>query len=99
MPRLSIPAVVLIALMVPRLHAGTSNSLLDVSPDGARLLVANTDNGTVTVIDTAKREVIREIKVGAKPESVAWIGSGPRAVATLYAESAVVFFDAASGAI
>ena len=33
-------------------NAGTSNSLMDVSPDGTRLLVANADNGTVTVVDT-----------------------------------------------
>ena len=40
--------------------AGTSNSLLDVSPDGARLLVANPDNGTVTVVDTKERKVLRK---------------------------------------
>lgn len=98
MQRLLIAAT-LVALAVPPLNAGTSNSLLDVSPDSTRLLVANTDNGTVTVIDTAKREVIREIEVGAKPEGVAWIGNGPRAAATLYAGGAVVFFDAATGKV
>lgn len=82
-----------------QLRAGTSNSLLDVSPDGSRLLVANSDNGTVTVIDAAKREVIREIPVGSKPEGVTWIGNGPRAAVTLYAGSAVVMFDAATGRI
>lgn len=85
--------------VVPVVRAGVSNSLLDVSSDGTRLLVANTDNGTVTVIDAAKREVIREIPVGAKPEGVAWIGNGPRAAVTLYAGSAVVFFDAATGQV
>src|SRR5688572_15228162 len=99
MPRLFFPALALFTLIVPSLQAGASNSLLDVSPDGTRLLVDNTDNGTVTVIDTAKREVIREIEVGAKPEGVAWIGNGPRAAATLYAGSAVVFFDAATGKV
>ncbi|MCI0683612.1 MAG: hypothetical protein L0Y71_16020 [Gemmataceae bacterium] len=98
MQRLTIVAI-LLTLSTRPLAAGTSNSLLDVSPDGTRLLVANTDNGTVTVIDTAKREVIREIDVGPKPECVAWIGNGPRAAATLYAGSAVVFFDAATGKV
>ena len=32
-------------------HAGDSNSLMDVSPDGKRLIVANPDNGTVTIFD------------------------------------------------
>src|SRR5687767_4791112 len=98
MQRLTIVAILLPFAARP-LAAGTSNSLLDVSPDGTRLLVANTDNGTVTVIDTAKREVIREIEVGTKPECVAWIGNGPRAVATLYAGSTVVFFNAATGQV
>ena len=41
-------AVLIPFVAVPTVRAGTSNSLLDVSPDGARLLVANPDNGTVT---------------------------------------------------
>jgi YVTN family beta-propeller protein len=79
--------------------AGSSNSLMDVSPDGKLLLVANTDNGTVNVIDAAKKAVLREIAVGAKPEGVTWIGQGPRAAVTLYAGNQVVFFDAATGQV
>jgi YVTN family beta-propeller protein len=80
-------------------QAGSSNSLLDVSPDGAWLLVANPDNGTVTVVDTAARKAVREIKVGEKPEGVCWIGNGPRAAVTVYHEDRVVFFDAHDGQI
>jgi YVTN family beta-propeller protein len=79
--------------------AGTSNSLLDISPDGARLLVANPDNGTVTVVDAAARKALREVPVGDKPEGVTWIGNGPLAAATVYREDLVVFFDAASGQV
>ena len=43
----------------PTLRANSSNSLMDVSPDGTRLLVANPDNGTVTVVDTAARKAVR----------------------------------------
>ena len=86
-----------VALASSSAHAGTSNSLLDVSPDGKLLLAANRDNGTVTVVDTATRKVLREVKVGAKPEGVSWIGAGPRAVVTLYEDNALVFFDAATG--
>jgi YVTN family beta-propeller protein len=78
----------------PSAQAGTSNSLLDVSPDGGKLLVANPDNGTVTVIDTAKRAKLHEIKVGDRPEGVSWIGNGPLAVVTIYREDLLVFFDA-----
>jgi YVTN family beta-propeller protein len=80
-------------------RAGTNNSLMDVSPDGKWLLVANTDNGTVTVLDLAKQAVAREIPVGVRPEGVTWIGAGPRAAVTLYHDRAVVFFDAQTGQI
>lgn len=80
-------------------RAGSSNSLLDVSPDGRRLLVANPDNGTVTIVDAIGRKALREIKVGDKPEGVAWLGNGPLAAVTVYREDRVVFLDADSGAV
>lgn len=78
--------------------AGSSNSLLDVLPDGL-LLVANPDNGTVTVVDARARKPLREIKVGEKPEGVAWVGKGPLAVATVYHDDRVIFFDASTGKV
>jgi len=89
-------AIVLAPCLASAVRAGTSNSLLDLSPDGSRLLVANADNGTVTVVDTAKRAALREIKVGEKPEGVAWIGTN-LAAATIYRENRVVFFDPEGG--
>ncbi len=80
-------------------HAGSSNSLLDVTPDGKRLLVANADNGSVTVIDAAANKALREIAVGDKPEGVAWIGNGPLAAVTVYNEDIVAFVDTESGKI
>src|SRR5438132_3784450 len=80
-------------------RAGSSNSLLDVSPDGSLLLVANPDNGTVTVVDTLTRKSIHEIEVGDKPEGVTWIGSGPLAAVTVYREDLVVFVDTAEGKV
>ena len=79
--------------------AGSSNSLLDLSPDGAFLLVANNDSGSVTVVDTKERKALREIKVGDKPEGVCWIGNGPIAAVTIYHGDAIVFFDAGDGKI
>jgi YVTN family beta-propeller protein len=86
-------------LLLSSAQAGTSNSLLDVSADGGRLLVANPDNGTVTVVDTAARKVLHEIKAGEKAEGVTWIGKGPLAAVAVYRERKVVFFDAGSGKI
>ena len=86
-------------LTASRLWAGSSNSLLDVSPDGRWLLAANADNGTVTVIDAIQRKVAREINVGEKPEGVTWIGTGPMAAATVYRERRVVIFNALTGEV
>lgn len=79
--------------------AGASNSLLDVSPDGKRILTANSDNGTVSVVDVAQRKVLREIAVGGQPEGVAWLGAGPGAAVTCYRDGQVVFFNADSGQV
>src|SRR5689334_17584755 len=75
------------------LWAGSSNSLLDVSPDSKRLLAANTDNGTVSVVDLATRKTVHEVRVGDQPEGVSWIGSGPLAVAAVYRSNQVAFLD------
>jgi YVTN family beta-propeller protein len=96
-----IPIATLTALMLAGsgVRAGTSNSLLDVSPDGQRLLVANTDNGTITVVDTTDRKAVREIAVGRQPEGVSWIGAGPLAAVTLYFEDKVALIDADAGTV
>jgi YVTN family beta-propeller protein len=80
-------------------QAGSSNSLLDVTPDGKRLLVANADNGSVTVIDAVANKALREIAVGDKPEGVAWIDNGPLAAVTVYNEDIVTFVDTHTGKV
>lgn len=79
--------------------AGSSNSLMDITPNGKALLAANNDSGTVTLIDLTKNEAVREIKVGKKPEGVTWIGDGPLAAVTLYHEMAVVIVNTETGKI
>jgi YVTN family beta-propeller protein len=97
---LRVPACFLVCfLAVSPLRAGSSNSLMDVSPDGSRLLVANADNGTLSVLDTLARKVLHEIPVGDKPEGVTWIGSGPLAAVTVYHDNQVVFLDTALGKV
>src|SRR5262245_43003187 len=81
-----------------RTQAG-SNSLLSLTPDGRWLLVANADNGSLTVVDTAERMVVREIPVGRRPESVAVIAGGPRAVVSLYKDDQVAVVDFESGEV
>jgi YVTN family beta-propeller protein len=92
-------ASLLVLLLASFSHAGSSNSLLDLSPDGKRLLAVNADNGTVTVVDTTEKKKLTEIKVGEKPECATWIGAGPLAAVTVYRESKVVFIDTAEGKV
>jgi YVTN family beta-propeller protein len=75
------------------IRAAASNSLMEVAPDGKRLLVANPDNGSVSLIDTSARRKIFELFVGDKPESVTWIASTPTAAVALYNEDSVAFID------
>ncbi len=94
--------LVLAALLicsVQTVHAGSSNSLLDVTSDGKRLLVANADNGSITVIDATANKALREIAVGDKPEGVAWIGNGPLAAVNVYNEDIIAFVDTEAGKI
>src|SRR5262249_44267465 len=83
-PRACAVLPALLCCLVSAARGGTSNSLLDVSPDGTRLLVVNSDSGSVSVVDAQARKVLHEIKVGDKPEGATWIGKGPLAAVTVY---------------
>lgn len=96
---LPILAILATGLYSASLHAGTSNSLMDLTPDGNLLIVANTDNGTVTLVDTAARKAVREIPVGQQPEGTTWIGTGPLAAVTLYRDGTVAIVDTQAGKV
>lgn len=92
-------AVLLLAGLATAAPAGPSNSLLSVSPDGGRLLVANTDQGTVTVVDLKARTAAAEVPVGDHPEGVAWVAGGKLGLVTVYGDDAVKFLDADTNAV
>jgi YVTN family beta-propeller protein len=100
-PRIAAVSLAGVLLFSPSstVRAGSSNSLMDLTPDGLRLLVANSDNGSVTVVDTKERKALREITVGDKPEGVAWIGKGRLAAVTVNREDLVVFVDTETGRV
>ncbi|MBY0228589.1 MAG: hypothetical protein K2W96_04845, partial [Gemmataceae bacterium] len=92
------PRALACLLLFPLLaHAGSSNSLLDVSPDGKRLAAVNADNGTVSIIDLKSRKKLHEVPVGDKPEGAAWAGDSSIVAVTVYREDKVVFIDADAG--
>jgi YVTN family beta-propeller protein len=92
-------AAALVMFACPSLARAGSSSLLSLTPDGRRLLVANSDNGSVSVVDTVERKTLREIPVGRRPESVAVIGAGPQAVVTLYKDDQVAVIDFETGTV
>lgn len=75
--------------------AGGSNGLMAVSADGARLLVANPDSGTVSVVDLPGRKNLGEIPVGDHPEGAVWVPGRPLGLVTVYGDDAVKFLDTA----
>lgn len=48
-----------------------ASSPIAITPDGTTLLVVNPDSNSVTLVDTAGRQVIAELEVGVDPRSVA----------------------------
>ena len=80
-------------------RGGTSNSLMDITPDGKRLMVANPDSRSVTVVDTEARRSLFEITVGEKPEGVSWIGDSRIAVVSVYNEGSIVFVNGSDGRV
>ncbi|MEE2686043.1 MAG: hypothetical protein VYB09_07010 [Planctomycetota bacterium] len=96
-PRLLL-AVLLFCLPAPLL-AGSSNSLMDVSADGKLLACSNRDSGTVTVVDLASHQVMREIAVGKKPEGVTFLGPTHSIAVAVYGDDQVVILDGDSGSV
>ena len=77
-----IPTIVLCGFAA-NAHAGSSNSLMDVPADGI-LIVANADNGTVTVVDTAAARSCTRSRSATSPKASPGSATGPLAAVTVY---------------
>lgn len=94
----SVVVVLLLATShVSALLGGTSNSLMDISADGKFLACSNRDSGTVTIVDLASHQKVREVKIGEKPEGVSFIGDSHQVAVAVNAEDKVVIFEATNG--
>ncbi len=89
----------ILALSTSQIVAGQSNSLMDISSDGALLACSNRDSGTVTIIDLKTHKKLREVKVGKKPEGVTFIGDSHQIAIAVYVDDQVVFLDADTGKV
>jgi DNA-binding beta-propeller fold protein YncE/mono/diheme cytochrome c family protein len=79
------------------LWAGSSNSLLDLSPDGQLLICSNRDSYSLSVIARSTGKLLREIPVGRHPEGVSFYGSGHQAAVALHGDDAILLIDCDSG--
>jgi YVTN family beta-propeller protein len=86
-----------LALACPTAHAGSSNSLMDISADGSLLACSNRDSGSVTIVDLKSNSKLREIKVGLKPEGVSFLGASHALAVAVYHDDKVVFLDGNTG--
>ena len=89
-----------LALLAPPAPAlAGSNSLLALKPDGSRLVAANTDANTVSVVDLKGRKLLREFPVGDRPEGCAWVPGTDTALVTLYGSDQIAVVDCVAGRV
>lgn len=69
-----------------------------IHPDSTKAYVANAQDGTVSVVDLATRQVTSTITVGAEPMAVAVSPNGSRLYVANSASNTVTVVDATSGA-
>ncbi len=97
-----------LVLSAPIVHAdnvtatvpvGAGPTEVAVAPDGSRVYVTNSDDGTVSVLDTAAGTVVATVPVGAGPEGVAVTPDGARAFVSNYDGGTVSVIDTRTDAV
>jgi len=78
-------------------HAGSSNSLMDISADGSTMACANRDANIVTILDLPSNRTLREIPVGLHPEGVSFVGSSHDVAIALYGDDVIQIVSADTG--
>ncbi len=97
--RLTLLVSVWIWQLPETVFGGSSNSLMDITPNGLYLIVANTDSDSISLVDVKKNQTIKEIHVGKRPEGISWVGNGPEALVTLYNEDAIALVNTEKGSL
>jgi len=83
----------LIAVVLPSTALAGHNSRLAVSADGRRLVAANADNASISIVDLRARELVVELPVGRRPESVCLLGGSTLAAVAAFDDDRVVIVD------
>jgi serine/threonine-protein kinase len=87
--------------VVGLIHVGPSPRNVALTADGKRLFATNRDDDTVSVVDTAKAEVVQTMQVsdGGGPEGIAVTPDGRSTFVVDNAAAAVDVIDNATGAV
>src|SRR2546430_2327784 len=85
--------ICLLAGIPVQAQQGSHNSRLALSRDGRHLVSANTDNGSISLVDLGTRAVLAELPVGGSPEGVCYLGASPRVAVTLWDDDRVAIVD------
>ncbi|GAC1447718.1 MAG: hypothetical protein NVSMB9_30220 [Isosphaeraceae bacterium] len=84
---------VLLLLLPAWAIAGDHNSRLAVSRNGRHLVSANTDNGSISLVDLTRRSLAEEIQVGGAPEAVCYLGATQTLAVTLWDDDRLAIVD------
>jgi YVTN family beta-propeller protein len=76
-----------------------ASSAIALTPGGAILLAVNPDSNSLTLVDTASRQVLVEIPVGVDPRSVAVTPDGGRAFVANQGSDSLTVVDLAGRAV
>ena len=85
--------------MIATIPVGTGPEAVAVDPAAGTVYVANTDSGTVSVIDAATSTVTATIRVGTEPYGVAADPAAGTVYVTNYGSNTVSVIDVATGAV
>lgn len=96
---LAAPAYAQADVVTATISVGANPQGLTVTPDGSRVFVANSDGGSVSMIDTATGAVIAETDIAGAPVDVASSPDGSRVYAVAKNSSMVWVLDARTGGI
>src|SRR5437868_4957417 len=98
MPRLLLSLALTLALTLSA-RAGTSNSLMDVSPDGKRAYLTHDYPGTVAEVDIENRKVLRTFKAGECARGIALSHDESTIYVTEFYTARLIALDRASGKV
>ena len=79
--------------VVQVLHAGSDPEQFALSPDGARLYVANEDAATMSVVEVASGAIVARVPVGREPEGIGITPDGRWVLVTNESDNSVSIID------